>query len=197
MKTYLLIKNILDFVGALGLILLFSPLFLLIPILIKLDSKGPVLFTQRRIGKDGSEFSMYKFRTMDVKAPKDLPTHLFSDAENHITRVGCFLRKSSLDEIPQFFNVLKRDMSFIGPRPALWNQYDLMDARRKSKADVLRPGITGLAQVNGRDELPIEKKAELDGLYANKLSFFLDLFILMKTASLVFTGKGVSEGGPK
>ena len=197
MKTYLLIKNILDFVGALGLILLFSPLFLLIPILIKLDSKGPVLFTQRRIGKDGSEFSMYKFRTMDVKAPKDLPTHLFSDAESHITRVGSILRKSSLDEIPQFFNVLKRDMSFIGPRPALWNQYDLMEARRKSKADALRPGITGLAQVNGRDELPIERKAELDGLYANKLSFFLDLFILMKTASLVFTGKGVSEGGPK
>jgi O-antigen biosynthesis protein WbqP len=176
---------------------------LIIAITIKLDSKGPVLFKQKRIGKDLAEFHIYKYRSMRSDTPSDMPTHLFRDPESYITASGRFLRKSSLDELPQLFNILKGEMSFIGPRPALWNQYDLIKAREEQKAKAganangIKPGITGWAQVNGRDELPIDVKANLDGYYARNLSFTLDMKILFMTVFGVLTGKDVSEGGPK
>jgi Sugar transferases involved in lipopolysaccharide synthesis len=203
MKPYFWVKQILDYIGSLVLIILLSPILLLIALIVKLDSTGPVLFKQKRIGKDCSEFFLYKFRTMRTDTPKDMPTHLFRDAESYITASGKMLRKSSLDELPQLFNILKGEMSFIGPRPALWNQYDLIQARKEQSvkagvdANSLRPGITGWAQVNGRDELPIPVKADLDGYYAKNLSFLLDLKILFMTFFSVITSRGVSEGGPK
>lgn len=203
MKPYLGIKQILDYFFALILIIVLSPILLIIALIIKLDSKGPVLFQQKRIGKDRTEFYVYKFRSMRTDTPSDMPTHLFSNAESFITAPGRFLRKSSLDELPQLFNIIKGEMSFIGPRPALWNQYDLIQAREGQavktgvNANSVLPGITGWAQVNGRDELPINIKADLDGYYAKNLSFLLDVKILFLTFFSVLTSKGVSEGGPK
>ncbi|HVI42367.1 MAG TPA: sugar transferase [Anaerovoracaceae bacterium] len=203
MKTYLWIKQILDYLFAAILIIVLSPILLLLAIIIKLDSKGPVLFKQKRIGKDCVEFNILKFRTMRVDTPSDMPTHLFANSESFITAPGRFLRKSSLDELPQLFNILKGEMSFIGPRPALWNQYDLINAREEqaiksgANANGVKPGITGWAQVNGRDELPIDVKANFDGYYARNLSFTLDVKILFMTVFSVLTSKGVSEGGPK
>jgi len=197
MKKYIGIKNVLDFVFALLLTILLSPILVLITLLIKLDSKGPVLFKQRRIGKNNLEFEIYKFRSMGIEAPRDLPTHVFSNAESYITGVGMFLRESSLDELPQLLNILKGQMSFIGPRPALWNQYDLIEARYSTGVDKIKPGITGWAQVNGRDELPISEKARLDGVYVENISFYLDIKILFLTIIHVVTRKGISEGGPK
>lgn len=203
MKPYLGFKSILDYLVAVILIILFSPILIIISILIKLDSTGPVLFKQKRIGKDKKEFFIYKFRTMRTDTPKDMPTHLFNNPELFITKSGRFLRKSSLDELPQLFNILKGQMSFIGPRPALWNQYDLIEARDRLtnefsiSANAIKPGITGWAQVNGRDELPIEIKADLDKFYAKYLSLKLDIKILLLTVTSVFTAKGVSEGVPK
>lgn len=197
MKPYLVMKQILDVLFAICLSILLSPILILLAIIIKLDSKGPILFKQRRIGKDNSEFEIYKFRTMRVDTPKDTPTHLFGDAESYITRSGRFLRKSSLDELPQLFNILKGQMSFIGPRPALWNQFDLIEARNALGAQKVRPGITGWAQVNGRDELPIKVKAELDGYYVRHISLLFDIKIFFLTIAGVLTHKGVSEGGPK
>lgn len=150
-----------------------------------------------------SEFYVYKYRSMRTDTPSDMPTHLFNNAESFITSSGRFLRKSSLDELPQLFNIIKGEMSFIGPRPALWNQYDLIQAREDQvgktgvNANSVKPGITGWAQVNGRDELPIDVKADLDGYYAKNLSFLLDVKILFLTFFSVLTSKGVSEGGPK
>ena len=203
MKPYLWFKQTLDYIFSLLLIIVLSPLLLIIAITIKLDSKGPVLFKQKRIGKDLAEFHIYKYRSMRSDTPSDMPTHLFRDPESYITASGRFLRKSSLDELPQLFNILKGEMSFIGPRPALWNQYDLIKAREEQKAKAganangIKPGITGWAQVNGRDELPIDVKANLDGYYARNLSFTLDMKILFMTVFGVLTGKDVSEGGPK
>jgi len=203
MRFYSLLKPILDVLLAFCLTIVLSPILLLLVILIKLDSKGPVLFRQKRVGIDCSEFYIFKFRTMRTDTPKDMPTHLFSDAESFITGFGRFLRKSSLDELPQLFNILYGQMSFIGPRPALWNQYDLIMARKDQlhkvgvDANIVKPGITGWAQVNGRDELPIDKKAELDGFYAANMSFWLDVKILIMTFGSVLTRKGISEGGPK
>jgi len=203
MKPYLRIKQLLDYIFSFLLTVVLSPILLLIAIIIKLDSKGPVLFKQKRIGKDCTEFDVFKFRSMRTDTPSDLPTHLFQNPESFITKSGKFLRKSSLDELPQLFNILKGEMSFIGPRPALWNQYDLIDARKKQAekygidANAVKPGITGWAQVNGRDELPIEVKADYDGYYVSHLSFFLDIKILFLTVFSVITSKGVSEGGPK
>lgn len=194
MKRYIEFKNLLDYIFALLLTILLSPLLLLIALLIKLDSKGPILFKQRRIGKDNVEFEIYKFRSMGIEAPKDLPTHVFTNAESYITGVGTFLRKSSLDELPQLFNILKGQMSFIGPRPALWNQYDLIDARKLKGAEKIKPGITGWAQVNGRDELSIESKATFDGYYAEEVNFLLDAKILVKTITVVITHKGIAKG---
>lgn len=203
MLKYSRIKQSLDYLSALLLTVALSPVLVLLALLIRLDSPGPILFKQKRIGIHRSAFEIYKFRTMRADAPKDVPTHLMKDADAHITRLGRFLRKSSLDELPQLLNILKGDMSFIGPRPALWNQTDLIEAREQQRetcgisANSVKPGITGWAQVNGRDELPIGRKAELDGYYASHLSFALDLKILGQTILQVVTARGVSEGGPK
>ena len=203
MDIYQRVKLIFDVAFSLLLIIALSPLLLIIPIMIKLDSSGPVLFRQKRIGKNCSEFYILKFRTMRTDTPKDMPTHLFQNADNYITKSGAFLRKTSLDELPQLFNILHGHMSFIGPRPALWNQYDLIQARKNQfikygiDANSVKPGITGWAQVNGRDELPIEMKADFDGYYALNCNIFMDIKILFMTIETIFTGKGISEGGPK
>jgi len=197
MKPYIALKSFLDYLFAALMTIAISPILLIVALLIKVSSPGPVFFKQRRIGKDKKEFEIYKFRTMRTDTPKDMPTHLFTNAESFITPIGKFLRKSSLDELPQLFNILRGEMSFIGPRPALWNQFDLIEAREKVKANSLKPGITGWAQVNGRDEIPIDQKSSLDGYYIDNVSFGLDLKILVLTFTTVLTAKGVSEGGPK
>ncbi len=170
------------------------PFMLLIVIAIKLDSKGPILFFQKRVGIDKSHFMIAKFRTMRTDTPKDVPTHELDGANNHITKVGGFLRKTSLDELPQLVNILSGKMTIIGPRPALYNQYDLIAERDKYGVNELVPGLTGWAQINGRDELPIPVKAELDGYYAQNLSFSLDAKILFRTVFSVFGAHGVAEG---
>ncbi|MBR5902772.1 MAG: sugar transferase [Clostridia bacterium] len=191
-QTY--IKRGFDILLAVLGICFFALPMALIALLIKLDDGGPVFFTQRRVGRDKSLFDMYKFRTMKTSAPKDCPTHLLSDPRSHITRLGGFLRRSSLDELPQLFNILVGDMSVVGPRPALWNQQDLIDARDRAGANALRPGLTGWAQINGRDELPIARKAELDGEYARKISFGFDCRCFFGTFWAVVSARGVSEG---
>lgn len=189
------IKRILDLVLSLCGIVVLSPLLLLIAIWIKVDSRGPVLFRQKRVGKDKKFFPILKFRTMYADTPKDVPTHLLKNPDAMITRSGRFLRRTSLDELPQLFNILCGQMSVIGPRPALWNQDDLIAERDKYGANALVPGLTGYAQVNGRDELPIPVKAELDGYYAAHLSFGLDVRIFFKTITNVLREDGVVEGG--
>ena len=191
------IKRIIDFILSLVAIVILSPLLLLIAILIKLDSEGPVLFKQKRIGMHKTHFYMLKFRTMRIDSPKDVPTHLLENPDQWITRMGKILRKTSFDELPQLFNIIKGEMSIIGPRPALWNQYDLIAERDKYGANDVRPGLTGWAQVNGRDELPIEVKARYDGEYVQKMSFMFDLKCLLKTVVSVIKGEGVVEGGAK
>jgi len=191
------IKRIIDFILSLVAIVIFSPFLLLIAILIKLDSEGPVLFKQKRIGMHKTHFYMLKFRTMRIDSPKDVPTHLLENPDQWITRMGKILRKTSLDELPQLFNIIKGEMSIIGPRPALWNQDDLIAERDKYGANDVRPGLTGWAQVNGRDELPIEVKARYDGEYVQKMSFMFDLKCLLKTVVSVIKGEGVVEGGAK
>lgn len=161
---------------------------------IKLDSPGPVLFKQKRVGKSPTYFTLLKFRTMDTRTPRDVPTHLLKNPEAYITRSGKFLRKSSLDELPQIFNILAGHMSIVGPRPALWNQDDLVAEREKYGANDVRPGLTGWAQVNGRDESPIPVKDQLDGEYVARLSFGMDVKCLLKTVSAVITRKGMVEG---
>lgn len=194
MKNYFYAKIILDRLTALIALLLLSPLFILISVLIKLDSKGPVFFRQRRIGLGKKKFEIFKFRTMKTDTPKNMPTHLLSNPQKYITRLGSFLRKSSLDELPQLLNILRGEMSIVGPRPALWNQYDLISARDEFLANDIYPGLTGWAQVNGRDELPIEVKAAYDGEYVKKMSISFDFYILFKTIINVFLSKGVMEG---
>ncbi len=187
-------KPLLDRVFAILLFIPLSPILLVLALLVKLTSRGPVFFRQKRIGKNRSEFFIFKFRSMYVDAPKDTPTHLLTDPASHITPLGRFLRKSSMDELPQIFNILSGKMSFIGPRPALWNQFDLADERDQWHANAVTPGITGWAQVTGRDELPIPVKAERDGYYAQHLSFALDAKILFLTFVNVLSAKGVREG---
>jgi O-antigen biosynthesis protein WbqP len=189
------IKKILDITLAFIGIVLLSPVFLVLIFCIKLDSKGPVLFKQRRIGKGKAEFSILKFRTMKVDTPKDTPTHLLKDPGRYITRVGKFMRKTSLDELPQIINILKGEMSIIGPRPCLWNQYDLISERDKYGANSIYPGLTGWAQINGRDELPIEIKAKLDGEYVENLSFYFDVRCFLGTIVSILKHDGVIEGG--
>ena len=192
---YLTFKRFYDTVGAfIGLILL-SPIFLILIILIKLDSKGPIFFKQKRIGRHKKHFNILKFRTMKIDTPKDTPTHLLKNPDQYITRLGRFLRKSSLDELPQIINILKGDMSIIGPRPALWNQYDLIEERDKYNVHKLYPGITGYAQIKGRDTLPIPDKAKLDGYYVKHISLWLDIKIFILTFVSVFRSDGVIEGG--
>lgn len=188
------IKRAIDIVlSFLGLVIL-SPLFLLISLWVKLDSPGPVFFRQRRIGKDKKEFVILKFRSMRTDAPKDVPTHLFNNMGNYTTKSGAFLRKTSLDELPQIINIFRGDMSIVGPRPALYNQYDLIAERDKYGANDLVPGLTGWAQINGRDELPIPVKAELDGYYAKHLSFMMDLKCFFGTFYVVLSQKGYRDG---
>ncbi|MDD3377610.1 MAG: sugar transferase, partial [Candidatus Riflebacteria bacterium] len=180
---YFTIKRFIDLIVALVAVILLSPLFVLIFIAIKLDSPGPVFFKQKRFGKNKKYFNILKFRTMQKEAPKDVPTHLFTDSPQYLTRVGKILRKTSLDELPQLINILAGQMSIVGPRPALWNQQDLIDERDKYGANDITPGLTGWAQVNGRDELPIDLKAKLDGEYVNNISFLFDIKCFFKTFS--------------
>ena len=188
-------KRVIDlFISVVGLVVL-SPVFLILVVWIKLDSKGPVLFKQKRVGIHKTHFNILKFRTMRIDTPKDTPTHLLENPEQYITKAGKFLRKSSLDELPQIFNIIKGDMAIVGPRPALWNQYDLIEERDKYGANDIRPGLTGWAQVNGRDELEIPVKAALDGEYVKKMGFAMDMKCIFKTAIQVFTHEGVVEGG--
>jgi len=189
------IKRILDFTFAVILLIIASPIMLLTAVAIKLeDPKGPVLFKQKRVGKDKIHFNIMKFRTMRTDAPKDTPTHMLESPEIFITRVGRFLRITSVDELPQIINILKGEMSIIGPRPALWNQYDLIAERDKYGANDVYPGLTGWAQINGRDELPINIKAKYDGEYVERMSFAFDLKIFFKTILSVLRSEGVKEG---
>ena len=192
---YRVVKRILDILFSIILLAILFPVILIIILAIKIDSKGSIIFKQKRIGIHKSEFYIFKFRTMYSNTPQDIPTHLLENPENWITKVGMFLRKTSLDELPQLINILKGDMSFIGPRPALWNQYDLIEEREKYGANDVPVGLTGWAQVNGRDELPIAEKAKLDGEYANKISLWMDIKCLFKTIFSVLKSDGVVEGG--
>lgn len=182
------------FLSVVGLIFL-SWLYILLAISIKLDSPGPIFFKQKRVGKDKKYFNILKFRTMRTDTPKDMPTHLLANPDTYITRTGAFMRKYSLDELPQILNIIKGDMAIIGPRPALWNQYDLIAERDKYGANDVRPGLTGLAQIRGRDELEIEVKAMYDGEYVEKQSFRFDVKIFFGTIMSVIKHDGVVEGG--
>lgn len=192
---YIYAKRIIDFIlSMLGLIIL-SPLFLILAIWIKLDSPGPVFFRQKRIGIHRTFFDIYKFRTMRTDTPQDMPTHMLNNPQAFITRSGAFLRKTSLDELPQLINILKGEMAVIGPRPALWNQDDLAEERDKYGANDVLPGLTGWAQINGRDELPIPIKARLDGQYIENIGFKMDLKCFFGTILSVLKSDGVVEGG--
>jgi O-antigen biosynthesis protein WbqP len=188
-------KRLLAIVLSLLGLLCLGWLLILLCIAIKIDSPGPVLFKQKRVGKGKSHFYILKFRTMRIDTPRDMPTHLLANPEQYITRVGKFLRKTSLDELPQLLNILKGDMAIIGPRPALWNQFDLIAERDKYGANDIRPGLTGWAQINGRDELEIDVKAKLDGEYVERLSFGFDVKCFLGTIAAVLRSDGVVEGG--
>jgi O-antigen biosynthesis protein WbqP len=186
-----LIDIILSFIG----LLILSPLFLIIIIMIKSTSEGPIFFKQKRVGIHKSYFNILKFRTMRIDTPKDVPTHMLDNPEQYITGIGKFLRKTSLDELPQIINILCGQMTIIGPRPALWNQYDLIAERDKYSANDIKPGLTGWAQINGRDELPIDVKARFDGEYVYKMSFGFDVRCFFGTIISVLKHDGVVEGG--
>ena len=181
---------ILSFVG----LIVLSPVFLLITILIKIDDGGPAFFKQKRVGINKSYFYLYKFRSMKTDAPSNIPTHLLENPEQYISKTGAFLRRTSLDEIPQLINILKGEMSIIGPRPALWNQYDLIEKRDLFGANDVRPGLTGWAQINGRDELEIDDKVKYDGDYVENLSFGFDCKCFFGTITSVLKREGVVEG---
>ena len=187
-------KRLIDIVlSLLGIIVLSIPM-LIVALMIKIDDPGPAVFKQNRVGKDKKLFMLYKFRSMKVNTP-DLPTHLLENPEQYIIKIGKFIRRTSIDELPQLFNILKGDMSVIGPRPALWNQDDLIAERDKYGANDVRPGLTGWAQINGRDELEIPEKARFDGEYVEKLSFGFDLKCFFGTIISVLKCDGVLEGG--
>lgn len=189
------IKRILAVILSAVGILALSWLFLLLCIAIKVESKGPVLFKQKRVGIHKRHFNILKFRTMRIDTPKDTPTHLLENPDQYITRVGKFLRKTSLDELPQLFNIFVGHMAIIGPRPALWNQFDLIEERDKYGANDVRPGLTGWAQINGRDELEIPVKAKLDGEYVQRIGFGFDVKCFFGTITSVLRHDGVVEGG--
>lgn len=189
------VKRLLDkIISSIGIVFLALPISI-IAIMIKFDSPGPVFFKQKRIGINKKYFFIYKFRTMRIDTPKDTPTHLMKDPEKYITKIGKFLRKTSLDELPQIYNILTGDMSIIGPRPALWNQDDLVAQRDKYGANSIKPGLTGLAQISGRDELEITEKARLDGEYVKNMSFLFDCKCFFKTIFSILKSDGVVEGG--
>ena len=187
-------KRALDFVCSGLAILCLSPVLAVIAVWVKASSPGPVLFTQKRVGKGKTFFKIYKFRTMRTDPPHDMPTHMLENPDAFITSAGRFLRRTSLDELPQIFNIFLGQMSIVGPRPALWNQDALVAERDKYGANDCVPGLTGYAQVHGRDELPIPVKAELDGYYAKNLSFALDVKIFFRTIGSVLHHEGVVEG---
>lgn len=189
------IKRFLDILlSSVGIVVLAIPMLLLV-LAIKLDSPGPVLFMQKRVGIHKTHFNILKFRTMRIDTPRDMPTHMLENPQQWITKVGGFLRKTSLDELPQIFNIFLGHMSIIGPRPALWNQFDLIEERDKYGANDVMPGLTGWAQINGRDELEIPVKAKLDGEYVEKMSFLFDCKCFFGTVSSVLKSDGVVEGG--
>lgn len=195
------VKRVIDVIlSACGIIVL-TPVWLVLAIAIKVDDSGPVIFTQKRIGQDKNGekryFKIYKYRSMKMCTPKDCPTHLLDNPEQYITKVGTFLRKTSLDELPQIFNIFFGQMSIIGPRPALWNQDDLYTERAKYGANTVRPGLSGWAQINGRDELPIDVKAKFDGEYVERMSFGFDVKCFLGTITAVLKHKGVTEGSVK
>lgn len=192
---YLIIKRVIDFMLSLLALIVLSPIFLILAVWIKLDSKGPVFFRQKRVGKNKEFFRIYKFRTMRTDTPSDMPTHLLTDPDAFITKSGKFLRKTSLDELPQIINILKGEMAIIGPRPALWNQDDLVAERDKYGANDVLPGLSGWAQINGRDELPIPIKAKLDGDYVERMSLAFDVKCFVGTITSVLRSDGVVEGG--
>ena len=192
---YLIIKRVFDFVLALVGSVILLPLLLILICAIKLESRGPVLFKQKRVGIHKTHFNILKFRTMKIETPKDTPTHLLINPEQYITKVGKFMRKTSLDELPQIWNILVGQMSIIGPRPALWNQYDLIAERDKYGANDILPGLTGWAQVNGRDCLTIESKAKFDGDYVKEIGVKMDFKCFCKTVVSVLNRAGVVEGG--
>ena len=194
-KEYIKKKEYLDIYLSLMALFFLAPVFLTLVIAIKLDSPGPVFFKQKRVGIHQKHFKILKFRTMWTDTPKDMPTHLLQDPDQYITKVGKFLRKTSLDELPQLINIVKGEMSIIGPRPALWNQYDLIEEREKYGANDILPGLTGWAQIHGRDELDIPEKAKLDGYYVDNLSFGLDVKCFFGTILSVLRSDGVVEGG--
>lgn len=188
-------KRVLDIVFSLCGLIFLAPVFLILMIWIKLDSPGPIFFKQKRVGRNKVHFSILKFRTMRTDAPHDMPTHLLTNPEAFITKSGRFLRRTSLDELPQIINILVGEMSIVGPRPALWNQYDLIAERDRYAANDVTPGLTGWAQVNGRDELEIDEKARLDGEYVRNLTFKMDATCFLMTIGNVLKQKGVVEGG--
>ena len=195
MRAYPYIKRGADFVLSLLALVCLSPLYIVLSAAVKVTSPGPALFKQRRVGRGGRIFTIYKFRTMRTDTPRDTATHLLSDPGRYITPVGAFLRRSSLDELPQFFNVLKGDMSIVGPRPALYNQYDLIAAREAAGVNKVRPGITGWAQINGRDELPIPVKVKYDREDVENLSLKMDVRCFFGSVLAVLRADGVREGG--
>lgn len=195
MGSYRYIKRGIDILLSGLAVIILSPALLVLCAAIKIDSRGPILFKQKRIGIHKTYFWIYKFRTMRTDTPKDMPTHLLTNPEQYITKVGKFLRKTSLDELPQIFNILKGDMSIVGPRPALWNQDDLIAERDKYGANDVMPGLTGWAQINGRDELEIPVKAAFDGEYVKKFGFAMDVRCFFGTFLSVLRGDGVVEGG--
>lgn len=194
-NDYMKLKRCLDLIISVTGLVILSPVFLILIIAIKLDSKGPVLFKQKRVGIHKTHFEILKFRTMKIDTPKDMPTHLLQNPEQYITRVGKFMRKTSLDELPQIINIVKGEMSIIGPRPALWNQYDLIEERDKYGANDVMPGLTGWAQIHGRDELEIPVKARYDGYYAAHMGLWLDICCFFGTIKSVLGSEGVVEGG--
>ena len=194
-KCYLPIKRLIDLVLSVCGLIVLSPLLIAIVIAIKLDSKGPVIFKQKRVGKNKTYFNIWKFRTMRTDAPKDMPTHLLSSPDAYITKIGKFLRQTSLDELPQILQIVVGKMAIIGPRPALWNQYDLIEERDKYGANDITPGLTGWAQVNGRDELEIPVKAKLDGEYVEKMGCMMGCKCFIMTIFSVARHDGVVEGG--
>ena len=191
---YRKVKRVLDTLLALIILIVLLPILLIVALVIKTTSKGPVLFKQDRVGKNRKLFIIYKFRTMRVEAPKNCPTYMLNDPDAYITKVGRFLRRSSIDELPQLINILKSEMSFVGPRPTIPQEKELDDLREKYDVFSIYPGLTGWAQINGRDEMSVERKAELDGEYVQKMSFLFDMKIFFLTIVKVFKREGIMEG---
>ncbi len=191
-SIYLVTKRGIDLFGAVSLIIILSPILLVLAILVKLTSNGPVIHWSKRIGRNNEVFLMAKFRTMKIETPQ-IATHLMSDPDSYLTSIGGYFRRKSLDELPQLVNILKGEISFVGPRPALFNQEDLIEARTKVKVHSIRPGITGWAQIHGRDEIPIPQKVEYDNYYLENRSLFLDFRILLETFFKVIREDGVSH----